>query len=57
MVYKDISFLAHNRVSHFSSQNEEEQIEGEIMVIDTLSAEDNVDTNYITYFLSQKYNG
>lgn len=27
------------------------------MVIDVISAEDNVDSNYITYFQSQPYNG
>jgi hypothetical protein len=30
--------------------NDEEPVEGEIMVIDVLNAEVNVDPNYITYF-------
>jgi hypothetical protein len=59
LVYKDISFLAHNRVTHMTEieNDDAEPIEGEIMVIDVLSAEDNVDNNYITYFQSQPYNG
>ena len=52
LVYKDLSYLAHNRVTHLvkDANDDEEPTIGEIMVIDTISAEDNVDSNYITYF-------
>ena len=40
-----------------NENDDAEPIEGEIMVIDVISAEDNVDSNYITYFQSQSYNG
>ena len=54
LVYKDVSFLAHNRVTNMTQppNNEDEPMEGEIMVIDVLNAEVNVDPNYITYFQS-----
>ena len=40
-----------------NENDDAEPIEGVIMVIDVISAEDNVDSNYITYFQSQSYNG
>ena len=40
-----------------NDNDDAEPVEGEIMVIDVISAEDNVDSNYITYFQSQPYNG
>ena len=50
LVYKDISFLAQNRIN-IDVNNDDDEV-GEIMVIDTVLAEDAVDTNYITYFQS-----
>ena len=50
-VYKDLSYLAHNRVTNLEA-SEDDQVPqaSEIMVIDIQDGHNCADPNYVTYF-------
>ena len=50
VVYKDLSFLAHNRITHLMGEEGEELIPCDIMVIDTLDGHNCCDLARLTYF-------
>ena len=50
VVYKDLAFLTHNRMTHLVVSDGEDHEPCEIIVIDTLDGQENCDLDKLTYF-------
>jgi len=58
VVYKDLSFLAHNRTTELVlDEDETELMQSEIMVMDTKDAFLACDSQIVTYFQGRSFNG
>ena len=58
MAYKDLSLLTKNRMTHLIPEEGEDDTEqSEVMVIDSLEAEQCVDSQIVTFFQGRKFDG